>query len=71
MQCPKGADVPAIVRALMYHEGYGQPALARETLAAAAFPCASCTACTVVCRSGVRVPERVAAAARLAGAARA
>jgi uncharacterized protein len=70
-QCPRGADVPAIVRALMYHEGYGQPGLARETLAAAAFPCASCEACTVACRSGVRVPERVAAALRLAGEAHA
>jgi len=70
-QCPRGADVPAIVRALMYHEGYGQPLLAKETLAAAAFPCASCAGCTVICRSGVRVPERVAAAVRLAGEARA
>jgi aryl-alcohol dehydrogenase-like predicted oxidoreductase len=67
--CPRGADVPAIVRALMYHEGYDQSGLARETLAAAAFPCASCAACTVMCRSGVRVPERVAAAVRLAGRA--
>jgi len=70
-QCPNGADVPTIVRALMYHEGYGQPELAKETLDAAAFPCASCSSCTVICRSGVRVPERVAAAMRLAGEARA
>jgi len=70
-QCPKGADVPAIVRALMYHEGYGQPVLAKETLADAAFPCSTCPSCTVTCRSGVRVPERVAAAMRLAGEARA
>jgi Fe-S oxidoreductase len=55
----------------MYHEGYGQPVLAKETLADAAFPCASCSGCTVICRSGVRVPERVAAALRLAGEARA
>jgi hypothetical protein len=70
-QCPRGADVPAIVRALMYREGYGRPELARETLATAAFPCASCESCTVACRSGVRVPERIAAALRLAGEARA
>jgi len=69
--CPAGADVPAIVRALMYLEGYGQPALAREALSAAAFPCASCAACTVSCRSGVRLPERIAAAVRFAGANRA
>ncbi len=64
-QCLKGADVPAIVRAMMYHEGYGEPGLARETLSAAAFPCVSCAGCTVTCRCGVRVPERVAAAVRL------
>ena len=70
-QCPKGADVPAIVRALMYREGYGEPGLARETLAAAAFPCASCGTCVVNCPSGVRVPERTAAAVRFAGEAHA
>jgi heterodisulfide reductase subunit C len=70
-QCPKGADVPAIVRALMYREGYGEPELARETLASAAFPCGSCETCTVTCRSGVRIPERIAAALRLAGEAHA
>jgi aryl-alcohol dehydrogenase-like predicted oxidoreductase len=70
-QCPRGADVPAIMRALMYAEGYGQPSLAAETLAAARFPCAACGGCTVVCRSGLRLAERVAAAVRLGGAARA
>jgi hypothetical protein len=70
-QCPKGADVPALMRALMYHEGYGQPELARETLAAADLPCATCAGCTVICRSGVSLPERAAAAVRLAGEARA
>jgi predicted aldo/keto reductase-like oxidoreductase len=70
-QCPKGADVPAIVRALMYQEGYGEPALGRETLATASFPCACCGSCTVTCRSGLRIPERVAAAVRLAGETRA
>lgn len=66
--CPRGADVPSIMRGLMYEEGYRQPELARDTLARAAFPCAGCGACTVTCRSGIRVPERVAAALRIAGA---
>lgn len=66
-QCPRGADVPAIVRALMYREGYARPDLAAETLAAAAFPCAGCGGCTVRCRFGVLVPERVATAVRLSG----
>lgn len=70
-QCPRGADVPAIMRGLMYHEGYGEPGLAAETLASAARACASCPACTVTCRSGLSVPERVAAAAALRDAVRA
>lgn len=70
-QCPRGADVPAIVRALMYREGYGELELADETLAAAAFPCASCGQCTVRCRFGVRVPERIALAVGLDGRTRA
>jgi aryl-alcohol dehydrogenase-like predicted oxidoreductase len=64
-QCPRGADVPALMRALMYAEGYGQPGLARETLAAAGCPCAGCGECTVTCRGGIRVPGRIAAALRL------
>jgi aryl-alcohol dehydrogenase-like predicted oxidoreductase len=70
-QCPRGADVPAMMRALMYAEGYRQPGLARETLAGAGLPCAGCDPCTVVCRSGIRVPERVAAALELTAPTRA
>lgn len=70
-QCPRGADVPAIVRALMYREGYGRPELAAETLAGAAFPCGSCGECSVRCRFGVLVPERTAAAVRFAGSSHA
>jgi hypothetical protein len=70
-RCPRGADVPTIVRALMYHEGYGRPELAAETLSASAFPCAGCEACTVQCRFGVDIPERITAAVRLARAAHA
>ncbi len=68
-QCPQGADVPAVMRALMYHEGYRQPELALEALAQAAAPCATCAGCTVSCRSGLSVPARIAAAARLRGGA--
>lgn len=70
-QCRLGADVPTALRALMYAEGYGQPQLARETLASAAAPCLSCAACTVRCRLGTRVAERMPRAARLGGSVRA
>jgi len=67
-QCPRGADVPALMRALMYAEGYGRPDLGREALAQAGFPCGDCGECTVSCRSGISVPGRVAAARALLGA---
>jgi aryl-alcohol dehydrogenase-like predicted oxidoreductase len=63
--CPRGADIPAALRALMYAEGYGRPVLARETLASTALPCDNCSSCTVTCRFDLNVPERLATARRL------
>ena len=65
-QCPEAADIPAALRALMYLEGYRQPELAAQAIAAAAVPCGGCSACTVRCRFGIELPGRMAAAARLA-----
>jgi predicted aldo/keto reductase-like oxidoreductase len=58
--CPRGVDVPALVRAHMYAVGYANPGLARATLAAVApgagpAACAGCAACVVRCRHGVDV----------------
>ncbi len=64
-QCPRGADIPAAMRALMYLEGYGQPALARETAAAASLPCGDCGSCPVRCRHGLPVGRRMAEALNL------
>jgi len=64
-QCRRGADVPAGLRAVMYAEGYRRPDLARETLAAIRLPCGSCDRCTVTCRFGLAVGDRMAVAVGL------
>ncbi len=67
-QCRLGADVPAALRAAMYAEGYGRPELAREVLAQARLPCGSCAECSVVCRFGLPVAERIGLAQAVGGA---
>jgi aryl-alcohol dehydrogenase-like predicted oxidoreductase len=64
-QCPLGADVPTAMRGVMYDEGYGRPAMARETVVGAALPCGGCVTCAVTCPNGLDVPQRIAAALSL------
>jgi len=64
--CPRGADLPTALRALMYSDGYGRDDLAREALAGISLPCDSCPECTVRCRFGIDLPSRLAAALGLA-----
>ena len=59
-QCGQAADVPAALRALRYAEGSGPPELSREALAGVRLPCGSCSRCTVTCRFGIPVGDRVA-----------
>jgi predicted aldo/keto reductase-like oxidoreductase len=60
-RCPNGVDVQTVLRSLMYREGYGQEALAREAYRAAgavgrsAAACASCGRCAVRCRVALDV----------------
>lgn len=66
-QCPQGLPIPDMLRCLMYADGYGEFALAREqflSLPAAArqVRCADCARCAVRCPNGVRVAERLALA---------
>jgi len=63
--CPRGVDVPALVRAHMYAFGYANPGLARDTLAAVApgagpDACAGCETCVVRCRHGVDIAADLA-----------
>jgi predicted aldo/keto reductase-like oxidoreductase len=60
-RCPDGVDVPAVLRSLMYREGYGEAALARETYRSlegagrSAAACGACGRCAVRCRVALDV----------------
>ena len=58
--CPRGVDVPSVLRSLTYLEGYREADLARRSYrglpgAGTALPCASCAECAVSCRLGLPV----------------
>jgi predicted aldo/keto reductase-like oxidoreductase len=62
--CRNGVAVPDVLRALMYHEGYGERRRARAALAALPASmrqvrCEDCGACTVECRAGSDVRARL------------
>jgi len=57
--CPRGVDVPTVLRSLTYRDGYRDEELARASYAALpaarnAAPCADCPSCLVACR--LRLP---------------
>jgi len=65
--CRKGVPVANVLRYLTYADGYGQFALGREQfrLLPAEIQdvrCGDCTECSVQCRNGVRVVERLSRA---------
>jgi len=58
--CPRGVEVPSVLRSLTYLEGYRQRDLARHTyrglpVPGNAAPCAACAGCAVTCRLGLPV----------------
>ena len=68
--CPAGVDVPNLMRAYMYAEGYGNAIEASDTLAALPAArgldvCESCPACTASCTRGIDIGSRVAGLARM------
>jgi aryl-alcohol dehydrogenase-like predicted oxidoreductase len=67
-QCPRGLPVPDLMRAYMYTYGYGNLEKARYVLDAygvSSDPCKGCPGCTVTCRSGFQVADRIAKVSRL------
>ena len=65
--CAKGLPVADVLRFVMYAEGYGQFELGRDhfkklPVELASVRCGDCPTCTVKCRFGVKVPERLARA---------
>jgi predicted aldo/keto reductase-like oxidoreductase len=66
-QCAKGLPVADVLRYVMYAEEYGQFEMGRDhfkqlTAELAAVRCGDCPSCTVQCRFGVKVPERLSRA---------
>ena len=62
--CARGVPVPDVLRFLTYAEGYGQFALARERFLeipddVRAIRCRDCSTCSIECRNGVHVRDRV------------
>jgi len=69
-QCPKGLPVPAMVRFVMYADGYGQFALGRENFQRLAeehqdVRCGDCAECAVKCPHGVQVARQLTRAQEL------
>jgi hypothetical protein len=62
--CAQGLPVADVLRFLMYAEGYGQFPMARENFLAMPeelrnVRCGDCSDCTVKCKNGVHVKERL------------
>lgn len=65
--CAKGLPVADVLRYVMYADGYGQFELGRDHFKRlparlASVRCGDCPSCTVKCRFGVKVPERLSRA---------
>lgn len=65
--CAKGLPVQDVLRYVMYADGYGQFELGRDHFKKlpaelASVRCSECTTCSVQCRFGVKVPERLSRA---------
>ena len=63
--CPKDADIPALMRSHMYAVQYGNKGMAREMLASVASgrgldACDGCESCVVACRNSVQVGRKIA-----------
>ena len=67
-QCPKGVDVPTLMRSYMYAYGYRNLRSAKTALDSVALddmPCDECAICSVACRMGFDVKSKIQDIARL------
>lgn len=66
-QCRKGLSIPDLMRGYMYTYGYRAYAEARAlvtSLGLPSEPCSDCVECTVTCRRGYQVAERISRVAK-------
>jgi predicted aldo/keto reductase-like oxidoreductase len=67
-QCPKGVDVPTMMRSYMYAYGYKNLGWAKDALDVASMkgnPCDDCSSCSIKCTMGFDVKEKVQDISRL------
>jgi predicted aldo/keto reductase-like oxidoreductase len=69
-ECPSGVPYGDLLRAVMYHDGYRNNLLARETVKGVLSQqilqrCSGCSLCTAVCRRGLQVKEQIQLALNL------
>ncbi len=68
-ECPYGVPRGDLLRAVMYHEGYGNDFLARDSLQMIARNdierCSECPSCSVICRNGIDMKAQVKVAQEL------
>ena len=67
-QCRKRLPIADIMRAYMYNYGYKCPAMAKELIdevALTADPCSDCVTCSVKCKSGFHVAQKIKDISRL------
>ncbi|MFC2166380.1 aldo/keto reductase [Acidobacteriota bacterium] len=62
--CPKGVEIPSLMRAYMYAEGYGN--LLQAEMTAEVLPeekglkkCVECSTCSASCRYGIKIHDRL------------
>jgi aryl-alcohol dehydrogenase-like predicted oxidoreductase len=63
-ECSYGVPYGDLLRAVMYHDGYGNDLLAKETVKDSLSQqiwqrCSECPSCTAVCRRGLQIREHV------------
>jgi hypothetical protein len=63
-ECPHGVPYGDLLRAVMYHDGYRNEQLARETVEGSLSRpiwqrCSECSSCKVVCRRGLQIKEQI------------
>jgi predicted aldo/keto reductase-like oxidoreductase len=69
-QCPKGVEIPELMRSYMYAYGYKNLERAKQTLDlleldGKPLPCTDCTSCAVNCAKGFNIKNRAMDIARL------
>lgn len=68
-QCPYNIDIPCFMRAYMYAYGHHNFIHAKNTIKVSGFeslPCLNCTTCSVTCKMGFNIMNRIADISRLA-----